>query len=58
MIQSLCYFAPPMARRLSVKHRKQKRDKARAYKEGQAPAAHKVAVERSTKMKKKMAFRA
>jgi hypothetical protein len=47
-----------MARRLSVKHRKQNRDKARAYKEGSTPRAHKVAVERSTKMKKKMMYRA
>jgi len=47
-----------MARRLSVKHRKMNRDKARAYKEGTAPAKHKIAVERSTKAKKKMAFRA
>jgi hypothetical protein len=47
-----------MAKRLSVKHRKQTRDKARAYKEGKAPRAHKVAVERSTKMKQKMMYRA
>lgn len=38
-----------MAKRLSVKHRKTRRDKATAYKKGEAPAAHKVAVERSKK---------
>lgn len=46
-----------MAKRLSTKHRKTRRDKATAYKTGNAPEAHKVAVERSTKMKKKMAYR-
>ncbi len=40
-----------MAKRLSVKHRKTRRDKATAYKNGTAPAAHKVAVERSVKAK-------
>lgn len=47
-----------MAKRLSTKHRARQRDKATAYKNGTAPAAHKVAVERSTKMKKKMFNRA
>ncbi len=45
-----------MAKRLSVKHRKQRRDKATAYKNGTTPADHKVAVERSTKAKKKKAY--
>ena len=47
-----------MAHRLSTKHRARRADKARAYKEGKAPATHKVAVERSEKAKKKNAFRA
>lgn len=46
-----------MARRLSVKNRKMAADKARAFKEGTLPKPHKVAVERSEKMKKKMAYR-
>jgi hypothetical protein len=46
-----------MAKRLSVKHRKQNRDKARAYKEGTAPRGHKVALERSAKAKKKLAYK-
>ncbi len=46
-----------MAKRLSVKHRKMAADKARAYKEGTTPKGHKVALERSTKMKRKMMFR-
>ena len=58
-----------MAKRLSVKGRKARRDKARAYKTGTAPAKHtisvsktvtsakhKVAVERSTKAKRKKAY--
>jgi hypothetical protein len=52
-----CYLLPTMAKRLSVKHRKQTRDKARAYKEGTAPRGHKVAVERSTKAKRKLMYR-
>lgn len=40
-----------MGKRLSTKRKKMARDQARAYKEGTAPAAHKVAVERSTKAK-------
>ena len=43
-----------MAKRLSTKHKKLARDRARAYKEGTAPKAHKVAVERSAKAKKKL----
>lgn len=46
-----------MAKRLSTKHRKIRRDKATAYKTGTSPNAHKVAVERSTKAKKKLAYR-
>ncbi len=46
-----------MAKRLGAKHKKRRRDQATAYTKGEAPAAHKVAVERSKKMKKKMAFR-
>lgn len=40
-----------MAKRLSAKHRKQRRDKATAYKAGTTPKKHKVAVERSEKAK-------
>ena len=47
-----------MAKRLSVKHRKRRRDQATAYKNGQAPKAHKVAVERSRKAKLKNAYHA
>ena len=46
-----------MAKRLSVKFRKNRRDLATAYKAGSKPAKHKVAVERSRKAKKKNAFR-
>ena len=45
-----------MAKRLSVKKRKIRRDKATAYKTGNTPAAHKVAVERSKKAKAKKAY--
>ena len=47
-----------MARRLGIKHRKRTRDQAAAYKNGTAPAKHKVAVERSRKAKLKNAYRA
>jgi hypothetical protein len=47
-----------MAKRLSVKHRKQTRDKATARKNGDVPRGHKIAVERSTKAKRKMMYRA
>jgi hypothetical protein len=47
-----------MAKRLSAKHRLRERDQARDYREGKAPAKHKVAVERSKKALKKNAFRA
>jgi hypothetical protein len=43
-----------MGQRLSVKNKKQRRDKLTAEKNGTAPKAHKVAVERS----KKARFRA
>ena len=46
-----------MAKTLSAKHRKQRKDKATAYAAGKAPAAHKVAVERSKKAKAKNAYR-
>lgn len=46
-----------MATRLSVKKRKQRRDKATAYRTGTAPAKHKVAVSRSRKAKLKKAYR-
>ena len=42
-----------MATRLRVKKKKSRRDKATAYKKGEAPAKHKVAVERSKKAKYK-----
>jgi hypothetical protein len=45
-----------MATRLSIRKRKNRRDKARAYKTGTTPAKHKVAVERSTKAKRKKAY--
>jgi hypothetical protein len=45
-----------MARRLSVKHRKQRRDKATAFRTGTMPKAHKVAVARSKKALKKKAY--
>jgi hypothetical protein len=47
-----------MAKRLSTKHKARSRDKATAYKNGSSPAAHKVAVERSAKMKKRKLNRA
>lgn len=47
-----------MAKRLGAKHKKSRKDKATAYKTGQAPKPHKVAVERSKKAKKKMFNRA
>lgn len=47
-----------MAKRLSTKHKARRRDKAAAYASGNAPIAHKVAVERSAKMKKKKFNRA
>lgn len=46
-----------MAKRLSVKHRKTRRNKALAYRTGNAPKPHKVAVERSRKAKLKKANR-
>lgn len=46
-----------MAKRLATKHKKMKRDKATAYKNGTAPQAHKIAVERSKKAKTKNAYR-
>jgi hypothetical protein len=47
-----------MAKRLSTKNKKRFKDMAVAYAKGLAPAAHKVAVERSVKAKKKNANRA
>lgn len=46
-----------MAKRLSVKHRKRRHDQLTAFLKGEAPAAHKVAVERSKKARKKNAYR-
>jgi len=45
-----------MAKTLSAKHRKQRRDKAAAYKSGNAPKAHKVAVARSKRALKRKAY--
>jgi len=47
-----------MAKRLSVKNRKNRRKKLEAFKKKTSPAPHKVAVERSKKAKKKNAYRA
>ena len=47
-----------MAKRLATKHKKRRKDKATAYAKGEAPKAHKVAVERSKKAKLKNAHRA
>jgi hypothetical protein len=47
-----------MAKSISAMNRKRRHDKATAYKAGTVPAKHKVAVERSTKAKKKNANRA
>jgi len=46
-----------MAKRLSTKHRKRRRDQATAYAKGEAPKGHKVAVERSKRALKKKAYR-
>jgi hypothetical protein len=46
-----------MARKLSAKHKKRRKDKATAYAAGKAPKKHKVAVERSRKAKRKNAYR-
>jgi hypothetical protein len=46
-----------MAKRLSTKHKKRRKDQAVAYAKGEGPAAHKVAVERSAKARKKNANR-
>ncbi len=45
-----------MAKRLSVRHRKRRKDQLTAYEAGQAPAPHKVAYERSKRAKKKKAY--
>ena len=45
-----------MAKRLSTKNSKRRRDQATAYKNGTNPRKHKVAVERSKKALKKKAF--
>lgn len=49
-------MAAIMAKRLSVKQKKRRHDKATAYANGTAPKAHKVAVERSKRAKKKKAY--
>ncbi len=46
-----------MANRLGAKHVKRRHDQLRTYLAGEAPAAHKVAVERSKKAKKKNSYR-
>jgi hypothetical protein len=46
-----------MGKKLGAKHQKRRRDQATAYAKGQAPADHKVAVERSKRALKKKAFR-
>lgn len=45
-----------MAKRLSTKHRKLRRDKARAYSEKKEPWDHKVARARSKKALKRNAY--
>ena len=47
-----------MAKRLSTKNKKRRKDQAVAYSKGLSPKAHKVAVERSTKDRKVHAARA
>jgi len=42
-----------MANRLGAKHKKRRHDQLTEYRAGTAPAAHKVAVERSKKALKK-----
>ena len=42
-----------MAKRLATKLKKRRKDQATAYAKGAGPTAHKVAVERSKKAKKK-----
>jgi|GEM_PF-4367880 len=46
-----------MAKRLSAKHKKQRKDKATAFAAGNSPKPHKIAVERSKKAKAKNAYR-
>ena len=46
-----------MAKSLSAKHRKRRHDKLTAYLAGNAPAPHKVAIERSKKALKKKAYK-
>jgi ribosomal protein L25 (general stress protein Ctc) len=46
-----------MAKRLSVKHRKMNKDKARAYSANKAPWDCKIAEKRSKKALKKKAYR-
>ena len=47
-----------MAKSISAMNRKRRHDKATAYKAGTTPKKHKIAVERSVKAKKKLAYRA
>ena len=46
-----------MAKRLSTKHKKMKKDQARAYAQNKAPWDHKIAEARSKKALKKKAYR-
>jgi len=46
-----------MGKRLSAKHKKMKRDKAREYATDPMPWQHKIAIARSKKAKKKNANR-
>jgi|GEM_PF-835759 len=45
-----------MGQRLSVKRKKRVRDRLTAYKKGEAPAGHKIALKRSRKAKLKKAY--
>jgi hypothetical protein len=46
-----------MPTKISAMNRARRRDKATAYKKGETPKGHKVALERSKKAKKKNAYR-
>ena len=45
-----------MGKKLSVKHKKRRHDQLTAFLAGDAPAPHKIAIERSKKAKKKRAY--
>jgi hypothetical protein len=47
-----------MGKRLSVKHKKQRHDRATAYKAGETPSKHKVDAARSRRAKLKKANKA